>query len=282
MTKLSTDWVRIGRSGDTVDGRVIPEIALTQAAESYNPELFTALIWPEHQRFDNWGKVLALKAEQNAENGTDLYAQLEPNRNYLGANTAYQEGLFTSMELTPNFRKTGKWYLSGLGATNEPASVATTEIRFSKLAEEAGVMLSKAIQTEIKQFPDDRKDSFFKVFERFFSTEPETDTVSDNYLALKKELDEVKARLDAFTKQKPNEASTSNDETILALTQKNTDLEAQLETFKVADAQRTNDFNALKTQVETLSALLTEALEEQPSNHRSKNKGAVETAAKLA
>jgi hypothetical protein len=157
-TTLSTDWLRIGRSGDTVDGRVIPAQALTQAAETYNPELFTALIWLEHMRMGgHLGKVLALKSAPNDEGGVDLFAKLSPNRNYLAANNIYQEGWFSSMELTSNFRKTEKWYLTGLGATNEPASVATTEIRFAKQAENAGEILGAYIQTESKQFPQDRE-----------------------------------------------------------------------------------------------------------------------------
>lgn len=284
MTELSTNWLRIGRSGATVDGRTIPPEALNQAAETYNPELFTALIWPEHQRWDNWGKVLSLKAQPNDEHGVDLYAQISPNRNYLGANTMYQEGLFTSMELTPNFRKTGKWYLSGLGATNEPASVGTTEIRFSKQAEQAGIFLSQAIATETKQFPDDRKDSFFKHFERFFSkNETETDNMTDqNYLQLKQELDAVKAKLATFSQQPAATPATPLNDDVVRLTNENQELQAQIEVFKTNDAKRTEEFTELKTRVETLSSTLSAALAEQPGTQGHANNGAAETAAKLA
>lgn len=282
---LKTDWVRIGRSGATVDGRTISADAVIQAAETYNPELFTALIWPEHQRWENWGKVLALKAETNEEGGTDLFAQLSPNRKYISANTINDEGLFTSMELTSNFRRTGKWYLSGLGATDDPASVATTEIRFSKQAEQAGVFLSQAIKTEIKQFPDDRKDSFFKLFERFFTsndTTTETDMSDQNYVQLKQELDAVKAKLEAFSRQQTDDTQQHSNDDVVRLAQENIELKAQLEAFKATDATRTQEFNTLKTQVETLSTTLAAALAEQPGTQGYSNKGAVETAARLA
>lgn len=280
MTDLMTSWLRIGRSGATVDGRTIPPEALSQAAETYNPELFTALIWPEHQRFANWGKVLSLKSQKNEENGVDLYAQLSPNRNYLAENAIYDGGLFTSMELTPNFRKTGKWYLSGLGATNEPASVGTSEIRFSKIAEDAGVMLSNAIATEIREFPDDRKESLFKLFERFFSTKEttESDTMPDpNYAQLKQDVDAIKTKLDAFTQQQPNQQAASSNDDVVRLTQENAALKADLEKFKADDAKRTEEFNALKTQVETMSSQLTAAMAEQPGTQSHANLGAADS-----
>jgi hypothetical protein len=107
-------------------------VALQQAAKNYNQSLFTALVWPEHSRAYNMGKVDSLRAAANVEGGTDLLARIAPNDYYLNANNAGQK-LFTSMELIPNFRDTKEWYLSGLAATDSPASAATSEMRFSAL-----------------------------------------------------------------------------------------------------------------------------------------------------
>lgn len=287
-TTLSTNWLRIGRSGATVDGRTIPPLALTQAAESYSPELFTALIWLEHMRMGgHLGKVLALKSEQNEEGGIDLFAQLSPNRNYLAENSIYQEGWFSSMELTPDFRKSGKWYLTGLGATNEPASVATTEIRFAKQAEKAGEILGAYVQTESKQFTKalSQEKSFFNMVKQFFTsneTTTENDMSDPNYLQLKQDLDAVKAKLETFSQQKNDDKQQPPNDDVVRLTKENAELKAQIEASKADDAKRGEEFNALRTQVETLSTTLAAALAEQPGTQSHSNTGAAETTAKLA
>ena len=50
MSQLSTDWLCIATEGDTVDRRELRREWLIDAAETYNPELYAALIWPEHER----------------------------------------------------------------------------------------------------------------------------------------------------------------------------------------------------------------------------------------
>ena len=150
---LRTDFKRIGRSGPTVDGRMINEKMIDEMAASYDKSLFTALIWPEHQRYANYGTVEALRAEDNDEGGRDLFAVLSPNSFYIGSNQ-YGQKLFTSMEVIPDFRKTGKAYLGGLGATDDPASAATSEVRFSKIADQGGVLLTQAVEATIKTFED--------------------------------------------------------------------------------------------------------------------------------
>lgn len=157
---LTTGWKRIGRSGPAVDGREIKPEMIEQAAANYNKDLFTALIWPEHFRYINLGTVEELRAADNEEGGKDLFAKISPNQFYLQANSAGQK-LFTSMELTPDFRKTGQWYLTGLGATDDPASAATTEMRLSASAK-PGVFLAKAVEHADHTFNDSTKPSFFE------------------------------------------------------------------------------------------------------------------------
>ncbi|MGM3191113.1 GPO family capsid scaffolding protein [Dickeya dadantii subsp. dieffenbachiae] len=133
MSQLMTNWICIATEGETVDKRVMKRQWLIDAAETYDPQLYTALIWPEHETwFGNMGEVLALKAEDGDDGLLRLFAQLHPNSQLLQANRDGQL-LFCSVELTPdgNFRGTGKTYLEGLGVTNTPASVGTTRLRFS-------------------------------------------------------------------------------------------------------------------------------------------------------
>ncbi|WFQ78535.1 GPO family capsid scaffolding protein [Xenorhabdus sp. SF857] len=134
MSQLMTNWICIAMEGDTVDGRAIEPNWILEAAELYDPQLYTARIWPEHERwFGAMGEVLAVKAEHGDDGALRLYAQLRPNHRLLEANRDGQL-LFTSVEFTlnGNFRGTGKTYLEGLAVTDSPASVGTTRLQFSK------------------------------------------------------------------------------------------------------------------------------------------------------
>lgn len=190
---LKTGWKRIGRSGPAVDGRVIKPEMIEQAAKNYNKDLFTALIWPEHFRFINLGTVEALRVQDNAEGGKDLFAQIAPNAFYLQANNAGQK-LFTSMELTPDFRKTGEWYLTGLGATDDPASAATTEMRLSASAK-PGVFYSHAVEHDDHSFTDSDKPGFMqRLAAALFSNHTE-----DEDMAEKAEIDALKKQVKELT-----------------------------------------------------------------------------------
>lgn len=131
-SQLTTNFIRIATEGATVDGREIPAEWLVDMAESYDPAIYTAMIWPEHERwYGACGEVQELKAE--VEDGLmRLKARLCPGMDLLYANRNGQM-LFCSIEPTEtlNFCGTGKPYLEGLGVTSSPASVGTERMRFS-------------------------------------------------------------------------------------------------------------------------------------------------------
>ncbi|MBF8107394.1 GPO family capsid scaffolding protein [Serratia liquefaciens] len=130
-SQLMTDWICIATEGETVDGRVIPASWLTEMAETYDLELYTALIWPEHERYwGNSGEVLELKSEVTDTGLTKLYARLCPTDDLIYSNRRNQL-LFASIEPVENFRGSGKTYLKGLGVTNTPASIGTDRMRFN-------------------------------------------------------------------------------------------------------------------------------------------------------
>lgn len=134
MSQLSTDWLCIATEGDTVDGRYLERQWLIDAGETYNPELYGALIWPEHERgFGNLGAVSAAMWQEGADGLVRLYAKITPNLYLIEANKRDQLVYF-SIELSEdgNFRGSGRDYLTGLAATDSPASVGTTRMRFSK------------------------------------------------------------------------------------------------------------------------------------------------------
>ncbi|WP_455811912.1 GPO family capsid scaffolding protein [Pseudomonas graminis] len=134
MSQLITDWLCIATEGDTVDRRELKREWLIDAAETYDPDLYAALIWPEHERYyGNGGTVKEVMWQEGEDGLVRLYAKISPNISLIEANNRDQL-IYFSVELTDDgdFRGTGRSYLEGLGATDSPASVGTTRMRFSK------------------------------------------------------------------------------------------------------------------------------------------------------
>ncbi|EET6763960.1 phage capsid protein, partial [Escherichia coli] len=139
---LMTDWICIATSGPTVDGREIDPQWLTDAAETYSRNTYTAMLWPWHeeeighrQYTSNLGEVDSLKAETGEDGKTRLYARLVPNQYLIEANRLGQK-LFTSAEIVENFARSGRDYLLGVAVTDIPASLGTEKIRFTLNNEE--------------------------------------------------------------------------------------------------------------------------------------------------
>lgn len=137
MPALVTRFIKVAQSGPCVDGRTIDPQWLHDMAETYDPAVYRAKIWPEHLRWgNNYGTVAALKVGE--EDGvTSLYASLAVNAQYLWDNQ-YDQKLSFSIELLENFAGTGKAYLGGLGVTDSPASLGTDELKFSRRAAKGG------------------------------------------------------------------------------------------------------------------------------------------------
>lgn len=134
MSQLMTRWLCICQEGPTVDNRLIKREWIIEAAELYDASVYTAEIWPEHERwYGSLGHVLEVKAEEDGEGIMRLYARLCPEPNLIHAVKGGQL-VFSSAEFTPDgdWRGTGKSYLEGLGVTNSPASVGTTRLQFNK------------------------------------------------------------------------------------------------------------------------------------------------------
>ena len=172
-SKLKTDFICIATSGYTVDGRQITAQELHEMAETYDPEHYTANLWPEHRRWFNMGQVIELKAEENEKGETQLFAIIAPNQELIEYNRAGQY-LFTSIEITPNFRNSGKAYLSGLGVTDSPASVGTTELKFFNAEEQKGSVFGELVKVDFSVKEDIEEDKAFRavanVFKKLFSS----------------------------------------------------------------------------------------------------------------
>ena len=100
MSHLRTDWLCVATEGDTVDKRELERQWLIDAAETYDPKLYGALIWPEHEKdFGNFGEVLCTMWQEGDDGLVRLYVQLRPNAYLLDANSRDQL-IYFSVELT--------------------------------------------------------------------------------------------------------------------------------------------------------------------------------------
>ncbi|WP_429134260.1 GPO family capsid scaffolding protein [Aeromonas hydrophila] len=137
FSSLRTGWICVATEGVTVDKREITREWLLEMAEQYDPDLYTAVIWPEHDRGINFGTVRALKAEEEEGGKLKLFAILEPNRIFTAHNHDGQYQ-FCSIEPEGDFADTGKTYLLGIGVTDRPASIGTTRLQFNKSGRRRG------------------------------------------------------------------------------------------------------------------------------------------------
>lgn len=112
---------RVAKAGPTSDGRFIKPEWLTDIAETYDPNLYTARIFIEHIRgvtadsaFFCGGDVVAVEAHKNDAGEMCLYAEIKPNDKFKELNQADQK-VFPSIEVVPNFNNSGKYYLGEIG-----------------------------------------------------------------------------------------------------------------------------------------------------------------------
>lgn len=133
-------FFRVATEGDTTDGRVIERSWIQQMAEGYNATKYGARIWLEHIRgilpdspFKAYGDIIAVKTEEVEIDGKKklaLLAQLDATDELVAMNKKRQK-IYTSMEIDPNFAKSGKCYLVGLAVTDSPASLGTEQLAFA-------------------------------------------------------------------------------------------------------------------------------------------------------
>ena len=170
---LRTGWVCIATEGKAVDGRDITRDWLTDMAETYDPTYYTAVIWPDHDRWSSYGTVQALKTEE-VDGKLKLFAILCPNRDliYYNQNGQYQ---FCSIEPFENFADLGRTYLLGLGVTDEPASTGTTHLKFSNNKGQA-VATSEPLDLSMFKLPKHEKaDGLIAKFFSFLASHGDPD-----------------------------------------------------------------------------------------------------------
>ncbi len=258
---LISDWKRIAQSGPTMDGRVIKPEWLTDMAETYDPKVYTAKIWIDHMRYTSYGSVQALKAEKDGD-VVRLFAKISPTRALLQMNQIWEEKLHFSIEPTEDFAKTGKCYLTGLGMTDEPASLGTDEMHFSKTpgrqytARYAGEQVP-----DLRELSDDQDiERFGQKLARFFSLnnkpkeenelmdKEQFEKLVTSVATLQQTFGSLAEKIDKFTTEKP--APAEGEEPVKPATNEEANQFAELSNnFKALD----DKFNSIVERLEKVA-----------------------------
>ncbi|WP_334018081.1 GPO family capsid scaffolding protein [Burkholderia orbicola] len=124
--------------GATTDGRDITRQQIEEMASTYDPAKYGARVFLEHYRgvmpdgpFRAYGDVRAVEAREVEDGKLALFAQIDPTDD-LKAMVKARQKVYTSVEIAPDFAKTGKAYLFGIGVTDSPASLGTEILTFSR------------------------------------------------------------------------------------------------------------------------------------------------------
>lgn len=144
MAKKVSKFVRIAVEGATTDGRVIEKSWIEDMAATYDPKVYGARVNLEHIKgympdspFRRYGDVVALKTEDFkvfGETKLALLAQISCDEDLVEMVTVNNQKIYHSVEVDPKFAETGKAYLVGLAATDEPASLGTEMLNFASKA----------------------------------------------------------------------------------------------------------------------------------------------------
>ena len=162
---MPSKFFRVATEGATTDGREIQRSWIEQMAKNFNREKYGARVWLEHYRgtvpggaFDALGDVISVEARTVEDGKLALFAQIEALPALVAMNKAKQK-IYTSIEVDPNFAKTGEAYLTGLAVTDSPASLGTEVLKFAAGNPDAspfkgkkhseGALFTAAVETEL-------------------------------------------------------------------------------------------------------------------------------------
>lgn len=252
--------------GQTIsDGRVVTADMIDQCVETFSLETYTPGINIEHLSgfspeppFNRYGDVIAVRAQTDditiagkTEKRRALYAQVDA-LDQLTALAEKGQKPFPSVELTPDYAGTSKVGLVAMAFTDNPASIATQKLSFSRSA--PGTVFSTGTEPVTLEFEAKPVESAgiadairagFAGVAAMFRTEPE-----------KPKEEPKKPANDNFD---PAAFATALGESMSAT------IVAVIKPVTDAQAQMQNDFAALRTRLETT---------EQPGFNRAPATGA--------
>lgn len=269
--------------GATTDGREISRQWINDIAETYSPRTYEAQANLEHIKgvdpnglFKMYGKILAFKTgEIEVDIGGKpvkklaLYAKIDASQELIDWQKKGQKK-FCSLEVNPNFLKTGKAYCQAFGFTDTPASIGTEVLTFASKASvnpfasrklEVDNLFSEAIEVDIK-------------LEDISNNDASAQSQADNFFsALMSKIESLTAPKPAPKVEPPanlNQASNSPDFAALVETFK-TGFEGVANQFANLNAKLDAATLAAKTANDDLASLKSELDNTQSSNFKARN-----------
>ncbi|WP_417552074.1 GPO family capsid scaffolding protein [Marinomonas fungiae] len=265
-------WFKVATAGPTVDGREIKEQWIDEMAETYDTDEYTASIFEDHiAYFGNYGRVTKVKKEKDGKNRLCLFAKIEPNKRLIELNKEGQK-LFTSIQVTENYAKTDKAYLTHLAITDTPASLGTSRLEFSTdSGENKKIFVSEeAVTLEFDQLTDDeleaeaRKRPGFlsRIFSKH-SPEQENDDMSNAALEkLQTQFTQLSEQVAALSGKKGDEETPPDS---ADYSQQIEELKGQIETLQKENGEyktKLEGFDQLQENFSKLQSDFNEALKD--------------------
>lgn len=203
---LLSDFVAVCTEGDTVDGRVIEATWLEEAAETYSTKKFTAVINLNHWNktyYGTFGAVDSLKLGKSDDGKVQLLARIEPNDRLVQMSRT--EVLFTSIELEPDFLKSGKWYMDGLAITPDPASSGTERLRFAcQSAAQGEKVYTDFVRTELTFSEVPKDDDAPSWFSKYLASRKKDNQEENTDMSLEKKVDDLTGNVEKLTQMFAN------------------------------------------------------------------------------
>lgn len=267
---LRTGFVKIAESGNTIDGRVIESQWLIDAAETYDRNVYTALVFPDHlENTNNYGVLESVKLEKHGDK-LELYGDFTPNV-FWQSDVRYGQKQFCSIALKKDFAGTGKTYIYSVGATNTPASLGTQALQFSK--KHSDMIFTDQIATNFNVAIEQPTNDLLYQFKKFietFATKDKTLTTKDEPMTPQErlEFDKLKTDFDALTTAFNKLNETPSEETPAITTEQFAQLQTENDLLKTKVSDLENkvlEYQKLKTQLSDLEAKFATATKELPS-----------------
>lgn len=243
--KFKAKKFRVALEGATTDGRIISREWIEQMAKNYNPQKYGARINLEHIKgynpdsiFKAYGDVISLSTEEFDDAGVKklaLVAELDPTEDLIELNKKRQK-VYTSIEVHPDFAKSGEAYLMGLAITDDPASLGTEMLQFSSTAKHNPLASRKTAPECVftaaheldMQFEEQGESLGDKIKALFAKNKAEADTGSQ---AFKQEVEEGLTAL-ASEVQKTQQAQEADKAAFAALQAEHNSLKADYKSLK--------------------------------------------------
>lgn len=244
-------FFRVAVEGATADGRDISRQDIEQMAKNYNPTTYGARIWIEHIRgigpdsiFKAFGDVVAVKSEEvdiDGEMKLALFAQMDPTQDLVNLVNQNRQKVFTSIEIQPNFAKTGEAYLVGLAVTDSPASLGTEMLTFARQAaqnplagrkQDPDNLFTAASETEIEFEADAEESIGAKLFSKIMGIlGKKSDNDAERFSGIEQSVTAIaesqRDQLDRFSTAEVQIAEATE-----SISKLNADFEAHVAAFK--------------------------------------------------